>query len=179
MDVNNSAWKWYRHESRIAFKLKFLYNIRFGNRMRRTCLMLTLARIGLRTVCKRFRGREEVHRLEKVRETGLERISARQGAWTWMTVSAAVLPQRMTTGGRRGRIALTWVHILDSLNIESWWEHNRKRGGAKRILPSLGSLALWLMEGEAQVVLGEEVAEVARLGAAEGVGWAASSAGDA
>jgi len=35
------------------------------------------------------------------------------------------------------------------------------------------------MEGEAQVVLGEEVAEVARLGAAEGVGWAASSAGDA
>jgi hypothetical protein len=73
-------------------------------------LLLRFARIRLLALTERLRRRQKLRRLESVRESGLEGLSAGIGARRGVAVSISVsvvvaLTERVTSGGRGGRIA--------------------------------------------------------------------------
>ena len=73
-------------------------------------LLLRFARIRLLALTERLRRRQKLRRLESVRESGLEGLSAGIGARGGVAVSISVsvvvaLTERVTSGGRGGRIA--------------------------------------------------------------------------
>jgi hypothetical protein len=74
-------------------------------------LLLRFARIRLLALTERLRRRQKLRRLESVRESGLEGLSAGIGARRGVAVSISIsvsvvaLTERVTSGGRGGRIA--------------------------------------------------------------------------
>jgi hypothetical protein len=73
-------------------------------------LLLRFARIRLLALTERLRRRQKLRRLESVCESGLEGLSAGIGARRGVAVSISVsvvvaLTERVTSGGRGGRIA--------------------------------------------------------------------------